>query len=348
MGVILMEIIIIIDLIAFFASILAVIFVYTGNWRKSNFIIRIFPIILVIISFIDAISNLVNLSPLWESISPFSEAFQLILPILWFFFLYTLLQEVSNKKLKESETKYLQAYNRAEFYKDLFAHDSNNILQNIHSSIELAKMYLNSDYKVNKIHEILEIIESQVKRGAKLISNIQGLSKLERSEVERKQINLKPLLKQAIEYIKNTYSQREINIDLNYQNDSNQILVHANELLLEVFENLLINSVKHNDNKTVKITIKAKKVKDENRDWIRIEFADNGIGISDKLKEKIFQQKIYHRNDSSGMGLGLSLVKKILAIYESKIWVENRVKEDHLKGSKFIIQIPIFYDNGES
>lgn len=331
----------IIDSIALIASILAVIFVYTGNWKKSNFIFRIFPIILVTISIIDTISNFLNLSPVWEKISPFSEAFQLILPMFWFFFLYTLLKEISNEKLRKSEEKYSQAYNRAEFYKDLFAHDTNNILQNIHSSAELAKMYLNSDYKKQEINEVLEIIENQVKRGSKLISNIQDLSKLEKEDIEMKSVEVKPFLEKAVDYIINTYTQRKIKINLIYDNDLNDILVHANELLLEVFENLLINSVKHNDNKIVRITINVKRNEAMENDWIRLEFIDNGIGIPDKLKEKIFQKKPYNRVNSSGMGLGLSLVKKILTLYNGKIWVENRTKEEHLKGSKFVVQIPI-------
>ena len=40
------------------------------------------------------------------------------------------------------------------------------------------------------------------------------------------------------------------------------------------------------------------------------------------------------------MGLGLSLVKKIIQKYEGKVWVENIVKDDYSKGSNFIILIP--------
>jgi len=40
------------------------------------------------------------------------------------------------------------------------------------------------------------------------------------------------------------------------------------------------------------------------------------------------------------MGLGLSLVKKILAGINGKIWVENRIKDDYTKGSNFIVLIP--------
>jgi signal transduction histidine kinase len=37
------------------------------------------------------------------------------------------------------------------------------------------------------------------------------------------------------------------------------------------------------------------------------------------------------------MGIGLSLVKKIIEEYTGKVWVENRIKGDHTKGSNFIV-----------
>jgi signal transduction histidine kinase len=40
------------------------------------------------------------------------------------------------------------------------------------------------------------------------------------------------------------------------------------------------------------------------------------------------------------MGLGLSLVKKTIDRYNGKIWVEDRIKGDHTKGTNFIILIP--------
>ena len=42
----------------------------------------------------------------------------------------------------------------------------------------------------------------------------------------------------------------------------------------------------------------------------------------------------------SGMGLGLSLVKKIIENYHRVIWVEHRIKGDYTKGSNFVILIP--------
>jgi len=40
------------------------------------------------------------------------------------------------------------------------------------------------------------------------------------------------------------------------------------------------------------------------------------------------------------MGIGLSLVKKILEIYKGKVWVEDKIKGDYSKGSNFVVLLP--------
>ena len=77
----------------------------------------------------------------------------------------------SENALKESEEKYHDAYDRAEFYKDLLVHDINNIINNILSSVELFTCYFNDPKKLKKIKELLEIVREQVIKGAKLVSN---------------------------------------------------------------------------------------------------------------------------------------------------------------------------------
>ena len=58
------------------------------------------------------------------------------------------------------------------------------------------------------------------------------------------------------------------------------------------------------------------------------------------MKEKVFQRDFREVNDVHRMGLGLSLVKKIIEIYNGQIWIENKVQGDHSKGSNFIVLIP--------
>ena len=243
----------------------------------------------------------------------------------------------TERKLKSSEKKNRDAFERSEFYKDLFSHDINNILQTILSTAEICLLKMDDEFKKDEIMQLLEDISNQVKRGSNLVSNVQILSKIESDAPLLKKMEIIQVLKEAIHFIKTSYPQ-DINIQIESQ--EHEFHTYTNELLLEVFENLLINSIKHNDNSKINILIKISKEKKENHEFIRIEFQDNGKGIEDSRKEVIFNRFFSRESKVNGMGLGLSLVKKIIKTYNGKIWVEDKMKDDYSKGSNFIILLP--------
>ena len=117
-------------------------------------------------------------------------------------------------------------------------------------------------------------------------------------------------------------------------------ILETNELLEDVFENILVNAIKYNENPTVEILVKISKEKIQSINYLKMELMDNGIGIDDSRKNFVFQRGYSEKKSVHGMGMGLSLVKKIIDTYNGKIWVEDRVKGDYTKGGNFIILIP--------
>ena len=71
-----------------------------------------------------------------------------------------------------------------------------------------------------------------------------------------------------------------------------------------------------------------------------LEIVDNAAGIEDFRKKSVFLRASGESNSVHGMGLGLSLVKKIIKSINGEIWVEDKVKGNYTKGSRFIILIP--------
>ncbi|MFX1340449.1 MAG: PAS domain S-box protein [Promethearchaeota archaeon] len=241
-------------------------------------------------------------------------------------------------KLRESEEKYREAYNRANFYKDLFAHDINNIMQVINSSAELIMYYQDSFEKTKDIRTIAELIKKQIARAKLLVNNVNTLSELEESTKPIKIIDAYELLQNSVNFVRTAYQERAI--DISVQSHSDRIFVHANELLEEVFDNILTNAVKYNDKSLIEILIFVSKETKGEQKYFRFEFIDNGIGIQDERKDLIFKRGHRKLKGQKGMGLGLSLVKKILSTLNGEIWVENRINKDYSKGSKFILLIP--------
>jgi len=252
-------------------------------------------------------------------------------------------QDITERKLAEqeletSEIKYREAYNRINFYKDIFSHDINNIFQNIHSSVELIDLNREKSTKMEKDDELLDIIREQIKRGTNLVSNVRRLSEIENKDLTLQKREIVKVLKDVIDALIKVFKNREINIHI--YNEPKEVYVKVNELLPDIFENLLINAVRHNQNSIIEILIKFSRVMRDGVNFIKLEFIDNGIGIFPEMKEKIFQRGLVEKKDKIGLGLGLTLVKKIVGNYNGQIWVEDKVAGDHSKGSNFIIILP--------
>jgi signal transduction histidine kinase len=124
------------------------------------------------------------------------------------------------------------------------------------------------------------------------------------------------------------------------------LFVLGDDLLNDVFNVILTNAITHNKSPIKEVNISVSKVREFGEDaYFRMEFIDNGVGIEDVRKNSIFIRNIDEAQNLCGIGLGLALVKKIIERYEGKIWVEDRVNGDHTKGSKFVINLPLFSQN---
>ena len=118
-------------------------------------------------------------------------------------------------------------------------------------------------------------------------------------------------------------------------------LIHANEGRLgQVLLNLVDNSSKFTpDGGKLKIEAVSE------GDWCRVSVIDNGIGIKEEDRERIFEP--FCRLDNSltrergGTGLGLPLVKQIVESYGGRIWVESA----RGKGSRFTFTMPLATPN---
>jgi signal transduction histidine kinase len=116
--------------------------------------------------------------------------------------------------------------------------------------------------------------------------------------------------------------------------------VSANALLHDVFSNLVNNAVKHTGNRA-EITVGLDIVEDTGRRCYRVVVEDNGPGIPDEAKERIFNRM--HMGSARGMGLGLYIVRTLVNSYDGRVWAEDRVKGDHTQGVRFVVLLPAIH-----
>lgn len=244
----------------------------------------------------------------------------------------------AKEKLKESEKNYRHAFNRMGFYKDLIAHDINNVLQTLLLRTDLCSRIMMKPETQGKAQEMLHKIKTQVKKGAKLVLNVQKLSSIGETAFSLESTEILEVLKTVITNLIEGFPEKKINIQVN--SPSNQLFIKANKLLTDMFENILLNAVRHNENSPIEILLRISRTQKNGKNYVKMEFMDNGVGVADDRKDLIFKRGFNDKKSVYGMGLGLSLVKKIVTSYNGQIWLENRVKKDYSKGSNFIIELP--------
>ena len=176
--------------------------------------------------------------------------------------------------------------------------------------------------------EQMNLLASRVDRMHNLIDGILQYSRVGRVEEEKVQINLNELVPEVID----TLAPPE-NIAITVENELPTITFEPTRIM-QVFQNLLSNAVKYMDKPKGQIKVDCV---EEDGFW-KFSVADNGRGIEEKHYEKIFQlfQTLSPRDESESTGIGLTVTKKIVELYNGKIWVESEPGQ----GSTFFFTLP--------
>jgi PAS domain S-box-containing protein len=224
------------------------------------------------------------------------------------------------------------AKSQSELYVDLMGHDINNMNQVGIGYIELALENPDLDEKTRALlTKPLEVLQSS----SKLIENVRKLQQAKAGDMLFKEMDLGDVLKEVQSGYATAPGGR-VKIDYTYKGGCR---VLANELIIDVFSNLMGNSVKHSKD-PLAINLQLININENNRDYCKVVVEDNGPGIADNQKSRLFTR--FSRGDTraSGRGLGLFLVKSIVEDYHGKVWVEDRVPGDHTKGARFVVMLP--------
>ena len=208
------------------------------------------------------------------------------------------------------------------------AHEIKNPL----TPMKLSVQYLQKawDDKVpdweKRLERFTRTIVEQIDSLSEIASEFSDFAKMPAANIEK--IELTAIIKSAAELYQH---HRNIRISINHLEQPYYILADKRQLL-RVFNNLFQNSVQaiaKKENGYIRIDISQ-----EESDYI-IGISDNGTGITDEQAEKIFSPSFTTK--SSGMGLGLAMVKSILTTIEGKVSFKSNPGE----GTTFTIRIPV-------
>jgi len=104
----------------------------------------------------------------------------------------------------------------------------------------------------------------------------------------------------------------------------------------QVFLNLLLNAANAMDAKGM-ITIASRKIENDDRKFVEIEFTDTGPGIPERIKSKIFEPFFTTKLIGKGTGLGLSVSYGIIKKHKGQIFIRS----EHGQGASFFVRLPM-------
>ena len=180
----------------------------------------------------------------------------------------------------------------------------------------------------DQANEQINLLLDRVERMYNLIEGALQYSRLGQTKGTQIQVNLNTFVPEIINMVVPPE-----NITVTIENELPVIECDETQIM-QVFQNLLSNAIKYMDKPQGWIKIGCV----EQDGFWKFSIADNGPGIEEKHFEKIF--KIFQALPTSprfeGTGVGLTITKKIVELYNGKIWVESKVGE----GSTFFFTLP--------
>ncbi|WP_027076241.1 PAS domain S-box protein [Maribacter antarcticus] len=200
-------------------------------------------------------------------------------------------------------------------YAHIVSHDLKSPLRSIDALVSWIKMDNEGLFDESTLQNF-DLIEDTLEKMEQLISDILFYSSIDGTASEKRDVNLNIVLEnvQKIIFIPENITVRVLNKLPSVRGDKIKFQ--------QLFQNLISNAIKFNDKKKGIVQIDVL----ENKSFYQFSVKDNGIGIEKVYVDKIF--KLFHslKANKESSGIGLSIVKKIVYLYQGEIWIESKPK----------------------
>lgn len=209
------------------------------------------------------------------------------------------------------------------------AHDLRNPIGGIAS---LSELMMDEQY-TDEQKEMIEIIRETSVNSLELINDILEMANHGVKQVTREAVEINSLLSNSVELLRFKASEKGQHINLELLQTPVELTI-SREKIWRVVSNLISNAIKFSlENTVIDISIQ------DSDDDIVLAVKDEGIGIPDQLKDKVFDTFTEaKRNGTAGeksFGLGLSICKQIMDDHNGNIWFESSGQ-----GTTFYISLP--------
>jgi PAS domain S-box-containing protein len=213
-------------------------------------------------------------------------------------------------------------------------HEINNPIAGIHTLAKLMLRTLEEDQleakELKEFHRYLELIAHESSRCGEIVSNLLSFSR--QKELERRRVGINDILRSVILLCRHRMQLQNIAIDEKLDPDLPEITGDYNQIQ-QCIMNVIFNAMEAMPDGG-KLTLSTS-FKRKNR-MLHISISDTGCGIPEENLSVIFEPFFSTKEESQGVGLGLSVVYGIIREHQGSIYVESEVGT----GSTFTIRFP--------
>jgi two-component system, OmpR family, phosphate regulon sensor histidine kinase PhoR len=194
---------------------------------------------------------------------------------------------------------------------------------------------------------LIDGLHRNAERLARILADLLDLSRLDAGQyrMELASVAVRPVIEQSLSAVEPQAAQRKVTVRVDIPDD---LAVRADPKALDhILVNLIDNGVKYG-RPDGNVWVEARPSGDGVRDGVRIEVRDDGPGIADKHRARVFER--FYRADPSrsreagGTGLGLSIVKHLVESMDGEVGVEPNLPH----GSIFWLRLPRASNMGTS
>lgn len=236
-----------------------------------------------------------------------------------------------NKKLDARARELSISNSELEQFAYVASHDLQEPLRMVTSFLtQLEKKY--KDQLDEKALTYINFAVDGGKRMRRIILDLLEFSRVGKYQDDPNDIDLNHIVDEAIKLHHRAIESSQATVTVT---DTLPTIKGHRSPVLQLFQNLIGNALKYcSDNVKPEITISVTSINNHYQFTVK----DNGIGIDSKYHDKIFVifQRLHSRDEYSGTGMGLAIVKKIIDSFGGKIWLESEVG----KGSAFYFTLP--------
>lgn len=237
----------------------------------------------------------------------------------------------TQENLKKTNQDLIKINNDLDNFIYTASHDLKAPISNIEGLVNTMEDFL-PEVEDPELKTIIELIKESIQKFKTTIKDLTDIAKIQKDvEEDEQEINLEDVIHEVTFHLNDLIREKNAKIELKLQETQ---IRFSKKNLRSIIYNLLSNAIKyHSPDRFPEVNISSAR----NGKYVKLIVKDNGLGLDETKKAKLFTMFKRFHDHVDGTGLGLYILKRIVDNAGGKIEVDTEVN----KGTQFTVKLPL-------